>query len=153
MTDYLRYLRIAFSATCVIVAVLVCALWMRSYSHYHGLTTSANNFELGSDYGNLAVFVAFSSIWEATEEHHWTFVNEWEPSVFQRIIPEDATPGLHCDNFGALWAVVPDWIVVSMLAALAAVPWFPFRSRFSLRTLLIATTLVALLLGLMVWLR
>ena len=33
MDKFLRYLRIAFSAYCGIAAVLLCVLWVRSYSH------------------------------------------------------------------------------------------------------------------------
>jgi hypothetical protein len=47
--------------------------------------------------------------------------------------------------------VVPIWILVLSTVALALLPWI--RWRFSLRTLLIATTLVALGLGLVVALR
>jgi len=39
--------------------------------------------------------------------------------------------------------------VISFAALLFAVPWIPWR--FSLRTLLIATTLVAAVLGLVAW--
>jgi hypothetical protein len=41
------------------------------------------------------------------------------------------------------------WPVIAALVALAIAPWL--SSRFSLRTLLIATTLVAVALGLVVW--
>ena len=44
--------------------------------------------------------------------------------------------------------VVPHWFGVLLFAALAVVPWI---RRFSLRTLLIATTLVAVALGLIIW--
>ncbi len=44
---------------------------------------------------------------------------------------------------------VPCWFAVLMSATLTAVPWI--RWRFSLRTLLVATTLVAVVLGLAVW--
>ena len=37
------------------------------------------------------------------------------------------------------------------IAALAAAPWIRWSRRFSLRTLLIATTLVAVVLGLIVY--
>jgi hypothetical protein len=40
---------------------------------------------------------------------------------------------------------LPFWIVVPVFLTLAAAPWI--RWRFSLRTLLIATTLIAALLG------
>ena len=43
----------------------------------------------------------------------------------------------------------PDWFLVVISASLATAPWI--RRRFSLRTLLIATTLVAIGLGFIVW--
>ena len=48
--------------------------------------------------------------------------------------------------------IVPHWFVAGIFAAFAFVPWLPWWStRFSLRTLLIVTTLVAVVLGLVVW--
>jgi hypothetical protein len=44
---------------------------------------------------------------------------------------------------------VPYWLIVFVIAPIAAIPWL--RARFSLRTLVIATTLVAVVLGLAVW--
>jgi hypothetical protein len=44
---------------------------------------------------------------------------------------------------------VPNWLLVVPLAIAVAIPWL--RWRFSLRTLLIATTLVAVVLGLIVY--
>ena len=46
--------------------------------------------------------------------------------------------------------VAPYWILFLVASAIASVAWL--TSRFSLRTLLIATTLVAAGLGLFVWL-
>jgi hypothetical protein len=43
---------------------------------------------------------------------------------------------------------VPYWFAVAVLCLISAVPWLP--RRFSLRTLLIATTLVAVVLGVVV---
>ncbi len=45
---------------------------------------------------------------------------------------------------------LPLWFVALPAALLASIAWLP--NRFSLRTLLIATTLVAVVLGLFVWL-
>jgi hypothetical protein len=55
-----------------------------------------------------------------------------------------------CINEGlVLWTLrVPHWALVAACAAFATIPWFP--RRFSLRALLIATTLIAVLLGLIV---
>jgi hypothetical protein len=44
------------------------------------------------------------------------------------------------------------WLFILLFGALSVIPWMPWPNRFSLRTLLIVTTLVAVLLGLVVWL-
>jgi hypothetical protein len=44
---------------------------------------------------------------------------------------------------------LPYWLWLPLLSIVGAIPWLP--SRFSLRTLLIATTLIAFVLGLIVW--
>jgi hypothetical protein len=45
-------------------------------------------------------------------------------------------------------AATPYICLIAILATLAAVPWFPWRPRYSLRTLLIVTTVIAAALGL-----
>ena len=51
-------------------------------------------------------------------------------------------------------ATIPHWSLVVTFFTFAAVPWTrQFSLRFSLRTLLIATTLIAIVLGTIVWLR
>jgi branched-subunit amino acid ABC-type transport system permease component len=47
---------------------------------------------------------------------------------------------------------LPHWFIAGFFAAFAATTWVrQLRWRFSLRTLLIATTLVAVVLGAIVW--
>ncbi len=48
---------------------------------------------------------------------------------------------------GSLW--IPHWFPLLLFTSLAAASWFPIH--FSLRTLLIATTLVAMVLGLVIY--
>ncbi len=49
--------------------------------------------------------------------------------------------------------MLPYWFAVFVSATFAGAPWLSRLDwRFSLRTLLIATTLIAVLLGLIVWL-
>ena len=43
-----------------------------------------------------------------------------------------------------------DWLAVALCVLIASVAWFPWPRQFSLRALLIATTLVAVVLGLIV---
>ena len=54
-------------------------------------------------------------------------------------------------SLGKILVRFPIWFLILVASTFAAVPCFHWR--FSLRTLLIATTLVAIVLGLIVWLR
>jgi hypothetical protein len=56
--------------------------------------------------------------------------------------------GLHCVGV-VTYLVVPYWFLVLSSAVLVALPWL--NLQFSLRSLLIATTLIAGLLGLLAW--
>lgn len=46
---------------------------------------------------------------------------------------------------------IPHWFAVIVCGILTVIPWLPSSSRFSLRSLLIATTLVAVVLGFIVY--
>jgi hypothetical protein len=46
---------------------------------------------------------------------------------------------------------IPDVFLVIVAVALSVCPWIPWSRKFSLRTLLIATMLIAVLLGLVVY--
>jgi hypothetical protein len=66
--------------------------------------------------------------------------------------PDPSAPWFeyYCDQ-GYFLLIIPHFCYVLLTGALAVLPWLKF-SRFSLRTLLIATTLAAVLLGLTAWL-
>ena len=64
--------------------------------------------------------------------------------------------GLHDRSWtgGSAGAQLPYYFLTILAVGLTVAPWSRiFSLRFSLRTLLIATTLVAVVLGLIVWLR
>src|SRR4051794_22479156 len=69
-----RYLRIAFSATCVIACVLLIALWARSYRFNDIITRSdARGFRtLGSNSGGLYLI---NKLWPGNVRHGWMFSN------------------------------------------------------------------------------
>lgn len=143
-----RILRIAFSATCGIAAVMLCVLWVTSY--YKWLTVchpiTENRFiTIALAQGELCMcWGRFSLGTQFPPQYSW----------------EDASPvgfdddhlvfgfALQSDAEGAMIAA-PFWCPVMLFATLAALPWI--RWRFSLRTLLIATTAIAVLLGLAVY--
>jgi hypothetical protein len=142
-----RKLRILWSVAWGVVAVLLCAWWVRSYRRVETMsyTNSAKWFTgFRSDDGEFVIYHG-------------------------HLRPPRETPGWMYDRFddslhqyrGVVWpwtnrrdiAVLPYWFLVSLSAIFAVGPWIrQLRWCFSLRTLLIATTLIAVLLGLAVWL-
>ena len=148
MAKSFRYLRIAFSAFCGIAAVLLIALWGRSYAWDDSFNVHVpfmNWLGINSNRGSVKIFV------NTMQSLPWEFVTE---PAHDRL---DAIP----NNYGfalqynrpSLYVRIPHWLCVLVAAVFAVMPWVRIRWRFSLRTLLIVTTLVALLFGLFVWQR
>ena len=140
MKRSLRYLRIAFSATCLIACVLLIVLWVRSYWCVEYIRAGAppSCIEIKSADGKL---------------HFYRFAGEGK--AFFSLESLSYTEGDHAfasntwDSFDSWYIVVPDWFATFAVIVFATVPWLP--GRFSLRTLLIATTQVAVVLGIIVW--
>jgi hypothetical protein len=59
--------------------------------------------------------------------------------------------GFGIERGGSKAILIPYWFLLVIGGTCTAVPWIRWSSRFSLRTLLIATTLVAVLLGMFVY--
>ncbi len=137
-----RKLRIAFSATCGIACVLLIVLWVRSYSI--GDSAFLNSMHsITSIRGRICLDV--SIVWnEIVYASDPITLNVFRNDI--RIESLEVDPGTHLvrENVSA-----PHWIIVVPSLTLGVIPWL--RVRFSLRTLLIATTLVAVMLGLAVW--
>ena len=87
-------------------------------------------------WGNDIVFPSGITVEPSNEEIQYFF--DKLPVLF---------PGRFLGQYLAVKA--PFWFAVAVAAVVAAVPWLP--SRFSLRTLLIATMLVAVGMGLIAW--
>jgi hypothetical protein len=139
-------LRIAWSMAWGLMAVLLCVLWARSYLWYESVTSDKNPMNrrivLASNSGVLetATYPANpgGSVWRykrlratrAEEKFHWQSMQT-------------------ADGGKTIYLYVPHWLVLFAAIGMGTAPWF--CSRFSLRTLLIATTLVAVGLGVIVW--
>jgi hypothetical protein len=148
-----RKLRIPFSAVCGIVCLLLIALWVRSY-RWIDECTLASRLELSSFYGRVDYQTLFPPY---SFKHDWhyschsapDYISNWGDSklkiamdqLFKFRRPTTSWPGS-----------VPHWFLVLLSATIASAPWVrQLKWRFSLRTLLIAMTLVAVLLGAVVW--
>jgi hypothetical protein len=151
-----RNLRIAFSAACLIACVLLIGLWVRSYWWSDGVMgsiSSTKTLVIGSGSGRFSVRVD-----DSTQPHRysgrWRFDHTSLAAVEKSFKELGTTVSFRFPIFGfsgddfffAHWFVI---IPVAVLGLISSRPWL--RWQFSLRTLLIATTLVAVVLGLIVW--
>jgi hypothetical protein len=148
-----RKLRIAWSVGWGLLAVLLIVLWVRSHWQAEHLlwNRTAESFCVSIDAGQVAL---------ASTNGPVMMPMDWSPVVFphsgdESISDDELTTilgfGWETDD-NSIYVYIPFWFSVLVSTILAAVPWLPWWSkRFSLRTLLIATMLVALLLGLIVY--
>ena len=152
-----RKLRIAFSATCSIACVLLIALWVRSYRRIDNcsghigepfLVIRASRGELGI--GSLTSPSKTYPLWSITSDKP-DGKRLWSPVLEDR--PPLSWVGIRYQQLSPVIALftVRYWLPVLITAIFAYAPWIGRATRFSLRALLIATTLVAVVLGIIVW--
>jgi hypothetical protein len=141
-----RKLRIAWSVAWGVAAVLLCVLWVRSYTWRDDLIChfprSAGVF---SDRGYMQVHVSsdFEQMLYPDQPGWKSRPTKFPPTFFWSC---------HIDKFG-LFIGSPHWFPASICVIVASLPFLPYSTtKFSLRALLIATTLIAVGLGLIVWL-
>jgi hypothetical protein len=155
-----RKLRIAWSVGCGVAGVLLITLWVRSHWRCDSLVwgiTKTQGFYVGSQLGETTVrYIDYSGL----PPRMIVSLFKWK---FQSSVPHDtiSLPSDMAENSVAglfvqypgngLLVGIPYWFPVLLSVTFAAVPWFPWSKRFSLRTLLVVTTLVAMVLGLAVW--
>jgi hypothetical protein len=142
---FLRYLRIAFSATCLIACVLLIALWVRSYwwADFCEVGVWSRWLKVESFGGQFVIKRYFF------EDAGWSLHSyPIEEVVSKEFMTERGLPTF---ELGLGLLLLPYWFLVLSCVVGSTLPWFSYR--FTPRTLLIATTLVAVALGLIVWLR
>lgn len=149
-----RYLRFAFSATCLIACVLLIVLWVRSYWRTTYIVAWFGQLSLQP--GAVEIFIADPTdkggVPAGTVIH--VSSKEWMED-FQKQIQAYGTT-IRGNHWSRVWGafyfqnnyILPYWFIAIIFALLGGAPWL---RRFSLRTLLIATTLVAVVLGAIVY--
>jgi hypothetical protein len=154
-----RKLRIAWSVFWGLAAILLIALWVRSYVRVDTLDrkTQSGIVTIRLGHGQLrymrfshpkpAVALDVQQALGLREGVSTNSANEWSKETISGFL-----------GFGwkqvtkyQLEATAPLWPAILLTTALAAAPWLRWFKRFSLRTLLIATTLVAVILGAIVY--
>jgi hypothetical protein len=134
----LKYLRIAVTALCLTACVLLVALWVRSYYRLDTMMAWPGH-TVSTIRGRMFIDARFIHVDSSGEQSvFWYFAGT--------SIPIDGGAAA----LKAQAAGTPIWLLILAAATLAAASWTRLSKRFSLHTLLIATTLVAVGLGLIV---
>jgi hypothetical protein len=146
-------LRIVWSVTWGLLAVLLVVLWVRSYWTYDQLSVLQGN-------GGWSVVVSARGQMRWGNNYFGDYDSSW--SVVSKSVNNPALITGECLDYPTIpsyrglilrddynHTYVPHWYAIFAFGTLASIPWL--RWRFSLRTLLIAMTLVAAVLGLIVW--
>jgi hypothetical protein len=146
-----RKLRIVWSAACGIAVVLLILMWLRSRHTLDFLEWSR------SKYGGSIAVTSFDGECEfmfATNNKIWTgmkpgFTYVTRRERFAPWAPSWTGFAVNGTNEGNHFFMAPYWFLASVGSFMTAASWFPWH--FTLRTLLIATTLVAVVLELATW--
>jgi hypothetical protein len=149
MTHYLHYVRIAVTALSLTACVLLVALWVRSYyvaDLITGHTSNAHKVVVTSFWGRLGLMVAPERARLAVDAD--IKLRRYEIGEWIAVPKKVGTLGFsaYSGEYG-INVASPHWFLATLAGLFALVPWM---RRFSLRTLLIATTLVAVGLGIVV---
>jgi hypothetical protein len=145
----LKYLRIVVTALSLTACVLLVALWVRSYwvcDIVYRMNPSMVETIIGATSGKVYfVRIDVGATGVPYKVHGWEYLRAKTADVDVsklRLSKLQSKSTVRSVNVH-----LPYWLVTLSCAVLAAFPWIQYAKRFSLRTLLIATTLVAMGLG------
>jgi hypothetical protein len=149
-----RRTRIAVLVFFGVLTVALCVLWVRSYwwcDVCFGPKVKISDsimfeYDASSEYGGISL--RRLNIY-ADDDLEKPYFASYELAKFTDGPNEESNWDCSADSDGNLWLSAPHWFWALTTATVGILPWA--RVRFSLRTMLIATTLVAVALGLGVW--
>jgi hypothetical protein len=148
-----RKLRIAWSVAWGIVAALLVTLWVRSYWKIDFLTTPIPNATQITS-GRGAITVAHPIVAKPT----WMLITvsiaevAAEVAARGRKLQVPSRIGLIPFQIKPMYMAFSHLYLLFTIGLMAVLPWLRRPERFSLRTLLIAMTVIAAGLGLLVYL-
>ena len=145
-----RALQITWSVACGIACLLLCLLWVRSYWVWDNLGTAKTpiTHEAISIDGRVIYAMQGAVNKDQREWYHLS-----QPSAPMSPFRFPSYLGFYVEVSRLRWVLsMPYWFLAALATTLSIFAWTNWCRRFSLRTLLIALTLVGLGLGLVAWL-
>jgi hypothetical protein len=155
-----RRLKIAWSVFFTLLTVALCVLWVRSYWWLDGVTRGVPD---GAGY-KLISLKGELGLWRYSSHIGATIVG-WHRGVMpaadlSALSAREMLPGVIVISYvrpivKTNWpyaVIAPHSFLIGLFATIGVSPWLSwFKLRFSLRSMLIATTLVAVVLGIVAY--
>jgi hypothetical protein len=150
-----RLLNIA-SIACLILCVALMGMWVRSYAlsdRASGQFDAGHGFQMTSLYGRLGLYIGTSGL-----DSYFYFTTDVIAPV--PIYTGPPPPQLALSDFGfdafvlasGRFLFLPYWFLTLVAGSLAMAFQLRWPWRFTLRSLFIATTFLAVVLGMIAWL-
>jgi hypothetical protein len=157
LAPMLKYLRIAVTALSLTACVLLIALWVRSYygmdgrvfgwSYNRSLAVASLCGEVGVVHFPKMNYIGISPNkklnWEEFPHYPYSSINNTGYPRVTRRQPPFRADFRWCRQRYTWYVGVPYWFLTLSTVAIGAASWIRPSRRFSLRTLLITTALVA----------
>lgn len=144
----LRFLRVAFTAVCTLLCVLVVVFWVRSYSYadtFFLRLIPTGHIQAHTGDARMCVWFERKPIRESRWSSRRLSISEHtSPSDENRIPWFDLA---FWPTFARLYTA--HWFLAVVAGSLAIVPWCP--RKFNIRGLLILVTAVAVVSGVIAW--
>jgi hypothetical protein len=152
-----RLLNIA-SIVCLVLCVALMGMWVRSYfwlDDFKFKPFGASSIGVASSSDRIAIGTMSAALNpnEGLINFTHTPISDWRSDLakIDQRFSTIAGFGLVHDN-NVFVFMVPYWFAVLIAGALSIAYWPRVKYRFSLRTLFIATTFLAVVLGMIAWL-
>jgi hypothetical protein len=152
-----RLLNIA-SIVCLMLCVALMGMWVRSYwwlDNWKFSPLSACRVGIASANGRIAIRAGFENPKPSDTVFKLTQYRVGDRTTDLARIDQhySAVAGFgFLRNGGLRFFMFPYWSIVLLIGGLSFLPWSRVKYRFSVRTLLIATTFLAVVLGMIAWL-
>jgi hypothetical protein len=146
-----RRTRIATSVFFGVLSLILLMMWVRSYWYFDQVRHSVN----GATYAGIDSMVGRIRVSSQTLGNHlpsFTGHSSIDLRDLPQRQPKSPTFSWIVTHSGRTMITFPHWLPLVVTAGIATICWLPIDRRCNLRTLFLATTLVAVLLGLGVWL-
>jgi hypothetical protein len=116
-----RKLRIAFSALCGVLCLLLIGLWVRSYWRTEGIARGTRGEVSEYSWREGVFYFGSGDAFDGTEDHPWRVFSKPLPRQHAVSKPR-LLPAINSGDDHSYY-VVPIWLPLLVFAALAIAPW------------------------------